>query len=79
VVNQIPLGPALGAVIRELRHSHGLTLATMAANANIHENYARGIEQGRFNPSLLIVGGIADALGVRISDLIIAAERRYEG
>jgi transcriptional regulator with XRE-family HTH domain len=79
VVTRIPLGPALGAVIRDLRHSHGLTIATMARDAGMHENYARRIEHGHSNPSLLMLGGIAKVFGVRISDLIIAAERRYDG
>jgi transcriptional regulator with XRE-family HTH domain len=74
----VRLGPALGHVIRELRESHGMPLAAFAADAGLSKTYVRGIEEGRRNPSLEILDLLSRSLGVRVSDLILAAEQRDE-
>ena len=42
----------------------------MAELAGIHENTLKRIESGQSNPTLSVLFGIADALGVKIHDLV---------
>ena len=56
------------------REARGLSIEALAAEAGIHRTYVTGIENGRYNPSWKVVGAIADALGVKISDLAGEAE-----
>ena len=51
-----------------------MSIEALAAEAGIHRTYVPGIESGEHNPSWRIVGAIADALGVKISDLAHEAE-----
>jgi transcriptional regulator with XRE-family HTH domain len=64
----------LGAAIRALRKAQGLSIETLAGGARIHPTYLSGIERGFANPTWLIVGKIAKALGVEISELARRAE-----
>lgn len=64
----------LGAVIQRHREAHGLSVEALAAEAGIHRTYVPGIESGEHNPSWKVVGAIADALGVEISELAREAE-----
>ncbi len=60
---------ALGKRIRDLREERGLSQERLAELANMHENHVRRIEGGTANPSYLVVGRIARALGVSPSAL----------
>ena len=59
----------LGKKVRELRHDRGFSQERLAELASIHENHVRRIEGGTANPSYLVVGRIARALGVDPSAL----------
>jgi transcriptional regulator with XRE-family HTH domain len=65
----------LGSAIRGLRLQRGLSIETLAGTAGIHTTYLSGIERGRSNPTWRIVGLLADALGVEISELARQAEQ----
>jgi transcriptional regulator with XRE-family HTH domain len=60
---------ALGKRVRDLRHARGYSQERLAELADIHENHIRRIEAGTANPSYLVVGRIARALGVNPSTL----------
>jgi transcriptional regulator with XRE-family HTH domain len=64
----------LGVVIQRHREARGLSVEALAAEAGIHRTYVPGIESGEHNPSWRVIGAIADALGVKISDLAREAE-----
>jgi transcriptional regulator with XRE-family HTH domain len=68
----IPLRRALGRVIRELRASHGLSIAALAASSGWSDSQIRGIENGERNPTLAYLAHLSGSLGVRLSDLLIA-------
>ena len=69
-----PTPAQLGVVIRGLRTDRGLSLEALAANAGIHTTYLSGIELGRRNPTWEVIGSLAVALGVGISEIALLAE-----
>jgi transcriptional regulator with XRE-family HTH domain len=58
----------VGSNIRKLRVAKGLSQERLAFAANIDLTYMGGIERGKRNPSLLVLVGIADALGCDPAD-----------
>jgi transcriptional regulator with XRE-family HTH domain len=60
----------LGANVRKLRQEAGLTQEELAFRSRIDLTYMGGIERGRRNPSLLVMGRIADALQVRLLEIV---------
>lgn len=60
----------VGANVRRLRQSAGLTQEQLAFEANIDLTYVGGIERGRRNPSLLIMVRISEALKVHPQALL---------
>jgi transcriptional regulator with XRE-family HTH domain len=61
-------------VIRSFRKERSLSIEALAGTARIHPTYLSGIERGLANPSWKVVGSLADALGVEISELAHHAE-----
>lgn len=61
-----------GSNVREARTARGLTQERLAFDAEIDLTYLGGIERGRRNPSLLVMGRIAKALGAKLVDLLAA-------
>lgn len=55
----------VGANVRRLRAERKLTQEQLAHDAEIDVTYLRGIEVGRRNPSVNVLGQLACALGVR--------------
>jgi transcriptional regulator with XRE-family HTH domain len=70
----VPSPAQLGAAIRRLRTKQRLTLETLASSAGIHTTYLSGIERGRRNPTWRVIGCLAHALGVDVSELARQAE-----
>lgn len=64
------LRSVLGENVRRLRREGGLTQEQLAFEAQIDLTYLGGIERGRRNPSLLVIGRLAVALGVAPASLI---------
>ena len=60
----------VGANIGRLRRAKGLTQEDLAFRAGIDLTYMGGIERGKRNPSLMVLAGIAKALGVELPELI---------
>ncbi len=71
---QSPEHASLGRAIRELRHATGLSQEAFADRCGLHRTYVGGIERGERNVSFANILRLADALGVRPSELL----RRYE-
>ena len=63
--------PVLGNNIRRLRLAKGLSQEKLAAKAGIDMRYLGGIERAEENPTMTVVCGIAQALGVHPSTLLL--------
>lgn len=62
--------PVLSENVRRLRRERALTQEQLAFEAQIDLTYMGGIERGRRNPSLAVIGRLAAALGVTPSALL---------
>ena len=60
----------VAANVRRLRVSKQLTQEQLALDAQLDLTYIGGIERGRRNPTVKVLGQIAAALGVAPSDLL---------
>lgn len=62
-------GRIVGANVRRLRVERGLTQEQLAHEAGIDLTYLGGIERGRRNPSVDVLGRLSTALGADPQDL----------
>ena len=69
-----PTPPPIGAVLRELRRSRGLTQEELAARAHIHRNYVGALERGERSPTFDSAAKLLQALGVSWVELGEALE-----
>lgn len=69
---------SLGAVIGERRRERGFSQSELADAAGISKRGVIRIEQGSTSMTVDVAWRIADALGLRLSDLIQLAERRQD-
>jgi transcriptional regulator with XRE-family HTH domain len=60
----------VGSNVRRLRKAAGLTQEQLAFEAKIDLTYVGGIERGRRNPSVIVLGRIAAALKAEPADLL---------
>lgn len=61
----------LGANLRRIRETRGLTQAALAAKAGMSRNYVAALEGGRIaSPGVQAIYAIADAMGVRIEAIM---------
>lgn len=67
---------ALGQVVRERRAEAGFSQESFAFKVGIHRTYVGAVERGERNLSLQNMLRIAEALGVRVSELLAEAESR---
>ncbi|WP_431785006.1 helix-turn-helix domain-containing protein [Microbacterium maritypicum] len=68
-----PLRSVLGAQLRELRRSRGLTQEGLAEELGVTPRYLAGIERGERNLTLDSVDALAAQLGVDALELLAAA------
>ena len=61
---------ALGARVRAVRESRGLSLAALSRRSDVARATLTQLEAGQGNPTLETVYALANALGVPLSDLI---------
>jgi transcriptional regulator with XRE-family HTH domain len=59
-----------GRNVRRYRQQKNATQEELAFEAKIDQTYLRGIERGKRNPSLLVMGRIANALSVSVVKLL---------
>jgi transcriptional regulator with XRE-family HTH domain len=67
--------PALGRAIRRLRRERDLSQEELGHLAEIHPTWISHIESGRTNPAWGTVRRIAKVFDVRLSDVVLLAER----
>ena len=64
-----------GQVLQETRKSCGLSQEELGFEANYHRTYISQLERGQKNPSLKAVFRLAQALGVKPSEMIRRVEK----
>ncbi|WP_053366871.1 helix-turn-helix domain-containing protein [Bacillus sp. FJAT-27245] len=63
----------LGLRIRELRKERGLSLCSLAKQANVSKSYLSQIERGMHqNPSLLVLNKVANTLKIPVDSLLFS-------
>ncbi|MER5321554.1 helix-turn-helix domain-containing protein [Streptosporangium roseum] len=67
---------ALGLRVQELRHLRGLTLQQMAGAADVSVSMLSSVERGQKAPTVVVLGRIADGLGVTLAELVAEPEDR---
>jgi len=60
----------VGQNVRRLRKARGLTQEALAHGAEIDTRYVGGIERGEENPSVAVLGRIAEVLDVHPAELL---------
>lgn len=63
----------IGAQLRVERMQRGLTLEALAQRAGVSYQYLSGIETGKENFSIAVLDGIAAALDLRLTELVLTA------
>jgi transcriptional regulator with XRE-family HTH domain len=71
-----PAIKALASNVRALRKEREWSQAKLAGEVGIEQNAISLIENGRSNPTIIVIEQIAYALGVPISALLEAVARR---
>lgn len=71
------MGGALGAVITELRAKEQWSQGHLARRSGYELSSISRIERGRANPTMALVIVMADIFGLRPSQLLARAERKY--
>lgn len=59
-----------GQRVKALRLQAGLSQEAFADKCGLDRTYISGIERGVRNPTLEVIGVIADGLGIRLSELL---------
>lgn len=60
----------VGANVRRIRLERGLTQEKLAFEAKLDLTYIGGIERGRRNPTVIVLGRIAEALETMPAELV---------
>lgn len=58
----------VGLNVAELRKAKGLSQEELAHRASVHQTYVSGVERGRRNPSIMVLGRIVAALDADLAD-----------
>jgi transcriptional regulator with XRE-family HTH domain len=69
----------LGEAIRGLREQQGVSAGELAAAAGVAQTDIAALEDGRLDPDLELLAGLADGIGVRLVTLFLRAERAEQG
>ena len=71
---QDPVLTSLGEAIRRIRMDKGVSQEKLALLADLDRSYVGRVERGDNNVALLTLMKLAEALGMRISDLLREAD-----
>lgn len=69
-----PSHKAFGLAVKAAREEKELTQVEFAKKSGLHVSYLSGVENGQRNPSLTALSQIAQALGLKLSELVKRAE-----
>jgi transcriptional regulator with XRE-family HTH domain len=64
-----------GRAVKEVREKQLMSQEKLAELAEIDRTYVSMIERGKRHPTLEVAGRIANALGMKLSEIIRRAER----
>ncbi len=67
-----------GRMLQELRTERGLSQEKLGFESDYHRTYISQLERGQKNPSLKAIFRLAEALGIRPSEMIRRIESRGE-
>ncbi len=70
---------AFADVLKEARRSAGLTQEDLAERAEVSVRFISFLETGKRQPSLSAIAAVSAGLGIEMSALLIAVERRLLG
>jgi len=70
-----PLGKPFGCAIRKRRLELELSQEALSESAGVHWVYISHIENGQKSPTLRVIGLLAKALGLEVSELMKIAEQ----
>ena len=70
------LEKAFGEELQKAREKSGLTQEKLGFESGYHRTYISQLERGQKSPTLKAVAKIANALGLKASDLVACVERR---
>lgn len=71
---QAPVLAALGATIRRLRKTRGISQEKLALMADVDTSYVGRVERGDNNVAILTLVKIAEALQITLAELMAEAE-----
>lgn len=71
---QDPSLVALGKALREIRIEQGISQEKLALLAEVDRSYVGRVERGDNNVAFLTLAALAEALGLKISTLLIHAD-----
>ncbi len=64
--------------LEKIRKQRGIRQEDLAATLEVSRQTIGSLENGRYNPSILLAFKIADYFGMRIEDIFIYGEERGE-
>ena len=75
MVKEQTISERFGQVVKSVRERQGMSQEKLAELAEIDRTYVSMIERGKKHPTLEVASRIADALNMRLSEIIRRAER----
>ena len=73
------ISDSFALVVLKHRKAQGLSRASLASEAGLHQTYIGLLERAERSPNLDTAQAIAKALGVPLSQLITEAEKMHDG
>lgn len=59
----------LGGAVKRIREAKGIKQDVLATDAGIHFAYLSNLERGKKQPSVAVMAGLANGLGVDLDDI----------
>lgn len=69
------LSDVFSEIVKKHREAKGLSRATLAEMAGLHQTYIGLLERGKRSPNLDTAKAVASALGISLAKLILESER----